>query len=104
MEIIQCSNCKRSYIPPKYVCPKCGVTHFIPKLIEGKGKIDSFTTIWIASEQYGDQIPYNLVIIKLDEGLRITARLLDNKENMAIGSTVAFEEKNNLGYIFRLDS
>jgi uncharacterized OB-fold protein len=102
MEIINCTQCQRKYIPPKYTCTDCGGTLFSALEIEGKGAIDSFTTIWIAPEKYADQVPYQVLVVKLDEGLRITGRLAGPAESLAIGVPVEFVEKSDIGYWFRL--
>jgi uncharacterized OB-fold protein len=102
MEIVRCTQCQRNYIPPKYACPSCGGTRFKPSEIEGKGMIESFTTIWVAPEQHLDQVPYQLIVVKLDEALRVTGRLAGPAEGLAIGARVEFTEKNEIGYWFRL--
>lgn len=102
MEIVNCAQCQRSYIPPKHACPSCGGTRFRTLEIVGRGIIDSFTTTWIAPEEYVDQIPYHVIIVKLDEGLRVTGRLTGQAEGLAIDAPVEFVEKNDIGYWFRL--
>ena len=102
MEIVHCTQCQRKYVPPKYACPECGGTCFETSDTEGKGTIESFTTIWIAPEQYQDQVPYHVIVVKLDEEPRITGRLAGPADGLAIGAPVEFTDKNEIGYWFRL--
>ena len=102
MEIVTCAQCHMKYIPPKYTCFDCGGTGFNNLEIKGKGIVDSFTTIWVAPEKYMDQVPYHIVVVALDAGLRVTGRLAGAAEGLAIGALVEFTEKNDVGYWFRL--
>lgn len=102
MEIFNCTECQRNQIQFKPVCPSCGATEFKASQIDDKGTIDSFTTIWVAPEKYMDQVPYHVIVVKLDKGLRITGRLSGPAEGLAIGAPVEFTEKDDIGYWFRL--
>lgn len=102
MDIVTCTQCHNKYIPPKYTCRQCGGTQFAPAEIEGKGNIDSFTTIWVAPEKHVDQVPYHVIVVKLEGNLRITGRLAGTAEGLSIGAPVDFTEKNDVGYWFRL--
>ena len=102
MEIVTCTQCQSYYIPPKYTCRRCGGTHFESLEINDKGTIESFTTIWTAPEAFSDQVPYHVIVVNLDEMLRVTGRLLGPAEALAIGAPVEYIEKNDMGYLFRL--
>src|SRR5215813_13213287 len=54
----------------------------------GTGEIYSFTTLQETPENFDDQAPYMLALIKLDEGPLITAQLTDVDEQVAIGDRV----------------
>lgn len=102
MDIVACTQCQKRYIPPQYTCFKCGGTKFGPMEIKGKGIIDSYTTIWIAPEKYMNQVPYHVIVVGLEDGLRITGRLGGPAEGLAIDAKVEFTEKDDIGYWFRL--
>ncbi|MFH1950413.1 MAG: OB-fold domain-containing protein [Pseudomonadota bacterium] len=102
MEIYNCTRCQQNYILSKSVCPSCGATEFKASQIDDKGTIDSFTTIWVAPEKFMDQVPYHVIVVKLDKELRITGRLSGPADGLAIGAPVEFTEKDDVGYWFRL--
>lgn len=54
----------------------------------GTGEIYSFTTLQETPENFDDQAPYMLALVKLDEGPLITAQLTDVDETVAIGDRV----------------
>jgi uncharacterized OB-fold protein len=43
----------------------------------GHGEIFSYTIVYEAPEGYGDQAPYVLALVKLEEGPMVTAQLTD---------------------------
>jgi scaffold protein (connect acetoacetyl-CoA thiolase and HMG-CoA synthase) len=54
----------------------------------GTGEIFSFTTLQETPENFDDQAPYMLALVKLDEGPLITAQLTDLDDAVAIGDRV----------------
>ena len=54
----------------------------------GTGEVYSFTTLQETPENFDDQAPYMLALVKLDEGPLITAQLTDIDEQVAIGDRV----------------
>jgi hypothetical protein len=60
------------------------------------GVVYTETVVHAAPEQYAADAPYQLGIIELDGGGRITARILDRAQ---IGERVRFvEERNGVAY------
>ena len=60
------------------------------------GVIYTETIVHAAPEQYAADAPYQLAIIELDGGGRVTGRILDRAQ---IGERVRFvEERNGVGY------
>jgi uncharacterized OB-fold protein len=56
--------------------------------LAGTGEVYSFTTLQEPPEGFEEQAPYTLALIKLDEGLLITAQLTDLDGPVAIGDRV----------------
>jgi uncharacterized OB-fold protein len=54
----------------------------------GTGEIYSFTTLQETPENFDEQAPYMLALVKLDEGPLITAQLTDIDGEVAIGDRV----------------
>lgn len=55
---------------------------------KGTGTIVTFTTIYTATEDFERQTPYNLAIIQLDEGPRLTGQVVASADEVKIGMRV----------------
>jgi uncharacterized OB-fold protein len=86
----KCGNCNKALFPPRYLCPNCRrIGKLEPYKLSGKGKIVTFTVIYVAPNGFEDQAPYALAIIELDEGPRLTAQVTDCDPNqIKIGDRV----------------
>jgi uncharacterized protein len=104
MTILRCKSCGAFSIPPRYFCPKCMDGGFEESKISGVGKIYSFTTIYVAPVIFKDQVPYDIALIELKEGAKLTARVQNPKNaEMEIGAKVHFCGKDVTGYLFELE-
>lgn len=75
--------------PPRDICPDCHGEAKIPFQFSGKGKIYSFTTVYESPTDFEGNVPYQVALIKLDEGPMITAQLTDfGDEPVEIGVPV----------------
>lgn len=90
--IRKCQNCGKMYSPPRYHCSDCGGSRFIDaEVIKGTGEVYSWTRIRIPYEEFLKDAPYTFAIIKLDEGLMVPGRFINDGESVAdIGSKVRF--------------
>ena len=58
----RCRDCGDTAFPPKAICPNCS-----PR-------------VWAGPEVFGEELPYTVCVVDLDEGLRLGSRLLDAVE------------------------
>lgn len=72
----KCVDCGAVIAPPSGSCYGCGGNKMEWTDVSGNGKLVSFTVIHIASDEFQKETPYYVAIIELEEGTRITARLL----------------------------
>ncbi len=93
----KCSECGSLYFPARYVCKKCGHFDLKNHKFNGKGKIITYTIIRTPVsdpeleniEISARNIPYVLAIIKLEEGPKLTAQIVDcSLDEVAIGKKV----------------
>jgi uncharacterized OB-fold protein len=56
----------------------------------GSGKIYTETVVWAAPEAHVKEVPYQMAIVLLDAGNRVTARILGDR--VQIGDAVTFAE------------
>ncbi|MBI4380371.1 MAG: OB-fold domain-containing protein [candidate division NC10 bacterium] len=69
----------------------------------GRGRLLSFTTIRVPPARFRGQEPYDIAVIDLEEGLRVTARLkVPIGREAAIGDSVVFEGLVEEGPLYRL--
>jgi hypothetical protein len=99
----QCETCKCLSAPPHRSCGRCGASALQPVTLSGRGILVSFTTIRVPPARFKGQEPYDIAVIDLEEGLRITARLkVPARREAGIGDEVVFEGLVDQGPVFRL--
>jgi uncharacterized OB-fold protein len=100
---VKCDGCGTLYIPPKYLCPDCGGDTFTEVSVRGEGTILTHTTIRVPPLGFEDQAPYDIAVIKLDNGINLTAQIVTQGErHPKIDDRVSFVEKRDGAYRFRL--
>jgi uncharacterized protein len=88
----KCGKCGKIFFPPRLVCSSCGGRSFEKTTLAQTGKIETFTVIHVAPSGFGDEAPYAVGIIKLDDGVKLTAQIVDcDPKSLAIGDPVRLE-------------
>ncbi len=96
----KCRRCEAMHIPPRPVCPKCHSRETELVEMKGKGKLAAYTVITVGTplmveEGFDREHPYCSGIVELEEGVRITARILGvdvmNPDQIKIGTPVTVE-------------
>ena len=91
-EANKCKSCDIVFFPPRLICPKCKTQDLEETKIAEKGKILSFTIIRVPPHQFVDQAPFAVGIVELDDGVKLTAQIVDcNFEDLRIGKRVRLE-------------
>lgn len=90
LKVYQCHNCEFRAIIPSGYCSCCRRKNsYYPIEVEGKGKIFSYTTVYVSEERLQSETPYLLAIIECKGGLRLLGRLdKSNKDSIKIGTDV----------------
>lgn len=86
-----CPHCEEKIFPPRDICPNCHGEVKIDNAhqFSGKGEVYSHTTVYDAPEGYGENAPYTVAVIKLEEGPLVTAQLTDvDNDKVSIGMPV----------------
>ena len=84
-----CTTCGEYYFPPRQMCPTCRRDGKIESYqFKGKGEVITYTVIHTAAKGYANQVPYNLAIIKLDEGPSLTGQIICEPGELDIGTRV----------------
>ncbi|MCL7412194.1 MAG: Zn-ribbon domain-containing OB-fold protein [ANME-2 cluster archaeon] len=102
----RCTTCGEHYFPPRQMCPTCRREGKIEDhKFRGNGEVVTYTVIHTAAKGYEMQAPYNLAIIKLDEGPSLTGQVICRQDEMEIGMRVRsvfrkLGEESNKGMIY----
>ena len=95
-----CKKCQALYLPPHPICIKCHGNEMEWVEMKGKGKLATFTAVAVGQsrtieEGYSRDNPYLVGIVELDEGPKISGRILgiDAKkpENIKVGTPLTIE-------------
>jgi len=91
-EAAKCTKCGKIFFPPRQVCNGCRGREFKDVTLSPKGTIETFTVIRVAPSGFEDEAPYAVGIVKLDDGVKITAQIADCKpDEIKIGDKVRIE-------------
>ena len=101
----RCGSCDKVYFPPREACPDCrrkSIGKMMDLKLSGKGEILSYTIIHVGPEDFEEQVPYPIAIIKLEEGPCVTAQIVDcDIDDVKIGMKVesTFRRIQEDGYV-----
>ncbi len=96
----RCTKCGSLYLPPRAICPQCHGDQIEWIEMSGRGKLAAYSSVFVGpstlqAEGYDRNNPYCAGIVELDEGVKISARVLgvDAKHpaNIAIGTPLTIE-------------
>lgn len=73
-------------------------------MVPGAGVVVSWTTIRRAPTQFKDDAPYDIVVVDLDEGVRVTGRLDAGSPPPAIGVRVRAVRSAPSGAVFVVET
>lgn len=97
---VRCQSCSTLFLPPRPICTQCFSQDLAWVELSGEGELSAFTTIHIAPTEmiqagYGRDNPYCSGIVKLKDGVSISAQILDvdasHPQDIKIGSQVNVE-------------
>ena len=92
----RCLGCKAFRHHPRQMCPECHSLEYEWAPASGRGTIYTFAIVnQVLHPFWADKAPYNVVLVELEEGIRIVSNLVDcPNESIHIGMpvTVVFED------------
>lgn len=88
----RCRRCGTTFFPPRPVCLRChreSLGNMEEAGLRGTGVVETFTVVHEPTRRFQMQLPYVLAIVKMDEGPRLTAQVVDcSPEEVRIGLRV----------------
>lgn len=101
IQVYECLTCGKKNVQLKRICPTCQSIDFQITEICGKGKVYSYTTIHVSSQEFSHLTPYTVALIELEQGLRVTGRV---KSPVAIGDPVTCIKNKEPFYLFEKEN
>jgi hypothetical protein len=74
---LKCKECETVTCPPQMSCSHCAGFELDVVELSGRGKIRTYTTIFVAPEGRESEAPYIIVLVELEEGPWIMGNLFD---------------------------
>ena len=88
LALCRCTECRRWMHPPLERCRYCAATTGF-EAVSGRGSVHSFIVVRHASVPgFAHLLPYAIVMIGLEEGIRLTGRLTGDPSQAQVGSAV----------------
>jgi uncharacterized OB-fold protein len=67
----KCKKCGKTHLPPRPLCDRCLSQDFKWVEVSKNGKLLTYTTIYVAPQQFQDMTPYSVGIVQLEKELKI---------------------------------
>jgi len=74
MTVARCNGCGKTHAGAPRFCA-CGGEGFAAIEASGRGAVYSCTTLYAAAERFENDLPFQIAIVELEEGARLTARI-----------------------------
>jgi len=82
----QCEECGAKFLPPRPVCSNCYSRNLTWIQLKPKGKLVTYTIIYVASQRFQPFVPYAYGIVELENELRLPGMIREVKhEDLKIG-------------------
>jgi len=76
VKVQKCAKCSQLRYIPKEICNRCHSGEWTWAPLKGTGTVYTFTTIRRApTPAYQEEVPYTIVHVTMDEGIRMIGRL-----------------------------
>jgi len=90
LRLPRCADCGAFRFPPRPRCPECRSTEHSWDPVAGTGTVASYTVVSPpVLPAFADRVPYNAVVVELDEGPFLVSNLVDvANDDLATGVRV----------------
>lgn len=100
----RCADCGRVDSPGRFVCSGCLSTRLEPVEVSGRGRLAAWTTIRRAPTRFRDDAPYDIAVVDLDGGQRVTGRLAADGAAPEVGAPVSARRFDAPYTVFEVDT
>jgi len=81
----RCKKCGKIHLPPRPLCDNCFSEEFEWVELPKKGKLLTYTVIYVAPTQFQRMAPYAVGIVELENGIKIPGMIRISQEQIKIG-------------------
>ncbi|MCW4020157.1 MAG: Zn-ribbon domain-containing OB-fold protein [Candidatus Bathyarchaeota archaeon] len=93
----KCKQCGSMFVPPRPMCTNCFSKELGWVQLKPKGKLVTYTVIYIAPEQFQPIAPYAYGIVELEDGLRLPGIIRDlDHEKLMVGIELEVDFETNV--------
>lgn len=84
-----CTSCGEKHFPKKSICPCCSSRELEQVILSDQGTIETYTVVRQAPPNWMGTVPYIIVAVVLDDGVRVTSHLIEcDPQVVKIGARV----------------
>jgi uncharacterized OB-fold protein len=103
LSVLRCRTCGILDPGPREICAACAGSELDPHVVEGTGKLVTWTVIRRAPTRFKDEAPYTVAVVDLEAGVRITGRLINSDDTLTPGSPVVCISVSGASYLFKIE-
>lgn len=93
----KCSKCGKILVPPRPICPECLSDSLSWIELENRGKLLTYTIIYVAPEKFQSAAPYAFGIIELGNDVRLPGMIQGVKhEDIRVGMELKVDFDTNI--------
>jgi uncharacterized OB-fold protein len=76
LRVQRCNACERAYFYPRPYCPHCSSDDVSWITASGRGRLHTYLISHRPAPGFGDQVPYAIAVVELEEGPRMMANIV----------------------------
>ena len=76
LKMQRCRRCAYVRHPSRWICPECLSEQWFWDDLSGRGQIETFIWYFQALDPSFSEVPYNVAIVKLEEGPRVISNII----------------------------
>jgi uncharacterized OB-fold protein len=85
LRLQRCGDCGTVRFPPRPRCHECRSADAAWEVMSGRGVVHTFTICHPpVLPAYADRVPYNVVVVELDEGPYLVSNLVDGEPDVGL--------------------
>ncbi|MEM2840116.1 MAG: Zn-ribbon domain-containing OB-fold protein [Candidatus Bathyarchaeia archaeon] len=89
---VRCSRCGRLILPPRPTCPECYSTDLGWVQLSGRGRLETYSEVYVPPKNFASKSPYVIGIVRLVEGVALPGQIVvDRGEKAEVGMELSVD-------------